>query len=189
MNVERAPRLAWWLWPTVLSLDAPLVAVGWQRVLADVARLRLEWPQPFILAASVWLAYAADRWIEGWRLTPGAIRTARHAFYQRRRWPLFVLWLTVLAADLWVALTRLSRTEFAAGWLVLPPVLAYLLSFRDHQEFHEQCVERIFTDFHRRLAPISLWVEAFFTRRGGLDINPVRSTEPLTRGAQRLIRQ
>lgn len=68
-------------------------------------------------------------------------------------------------------------------------VLAYLLSFRDHQEFHEQCVERIFTDFRRYLAPAALCVEAFFTRRGGLDINPVRSTEPLPGDALRLIRQ
>lgn len=68
-------------------------------------------------------------------------------------------------------------------------VLRYLLSFRDHQEFHEQCVERIFTDVQRQVAPDELTVEAFFTRRGGLDINPVRSTRPLLPSPLRHLRQ
>jgi 7-cyano-7-deazaguanine reductase len=55
-------------------------------------------------------------------------------------------------------------------------LLRYLVSFRDHAEFHEQCVERIFTDLHARLAPRSLSVQARYTRRGGLDINPWRAT-------------
>ena len=58
-------RLGWWRWPTVLSLDAPAVVLGWQAVLAHAARVRLEWPHAVVLSASVWLAYAADRWIEG----------------------------------------------------------------------------------------------------------------------------
>jgi hypothetical protein len=124
---------SWWQWPTVLSLDAPLVVVGWQAVLAHVSRVQLGWPHAFVLALSTWLAYAADRWIEGWRLPADAIQTERHAFYQRRRWTMFTVWMVVLAADLWVALTRLAPAEFEAGWLVVPPVLAYLLS---HQLVH-----------------------------------------------------
>ena len=56
-------------------------------------------------------------------------------------------------------------------------VLAYLVSYRHHQAFHEQCLERIFLDIQRRCRPQSLTVIARFTRRGGLDINPWRSTE------------
>ena len=55
-------------------------------------------------------------------------------------------------------------------------LLRYLVSFRDHAEFHEQCVERIFTDLLARTAPQALSVEARYTRRGGLDINPWRAT-------------
>lgn len=55
-------------------------------------------------------------------------------------------------------------------------VLRYLVSFRDHCEFHEQCVERIFMDLMRRASPSMLSVEARYTRRGGLDINPWRAT-------------
>lgn len=57
-----------------------------------------------------------------------------------------------------------------------PGLLRYLVGFRDHAEFHEQCVERIFRDIHVRCAPASLSVEARYTRRGGLDINPWRAT-------------
>lgn len=55
-------------------------------------------------------------------------------------------------------------------------LLHYLVSFRDHAGFHEQCVERLFTDLSARCAPQWLSVEARYTRRGGLDINPWRAT-------------
>lgn len=56
-------------------------------------------------------------------------------------------------------------------------LLRYLVSFREHNEFHEQCVERIFTDIMRYCQPKHLTVYARYTRRGGLDINPYRSTD------------
>jgi 7-cyano-7-deazaguanine reductase len=55
-------------------------------------------------------------------------------------------------------------------------LLRYLVSFRDHAGFHEQCVERIFVDVMARCAPRALSIEARYTRRGGLDINPWRAT-------------
>ena len=54
-------------------------------------------------------------------------------------------------------------------------LLKYLISFREHNEFHEQCVERIYSDIKRCCAPEKLTVFARYTRRGGLDINPYRS--------------
>ncbi len=57
-------------------------------------------------------------------------------------------------------------------------LLRYLVSFRNHNEFHEQCVERIFTDIWSRCAPVKLSVYARYTRRGGLDINPFRTSHP-----------
>lgn len=56
-------------------------------------------------------------------------------------------------------------------------LLCYLISFREHQDFHEHCVERIFCDLLRTCKPESLSVYARYTRRGGLDINPFRSTD------------
>ncbi|NBA93776.1 NADPH-dependent 7-cyano-7-deazaguanine reductase QueF [Pseudomonas sp. R5(2019)] len=68
-------------------------------------------------------------------------------------------------------------------------LLAYLVSFRQHADFHEQCVERIFLDLQRLLKPESLTVFARYVRRGGLDINPYRSSDKLSVQNLRLVRQ
>jgi 7-cyano-7-deazaguanine reductase len=57
-------------------------------------------------------------------------------------------------------------------------LLQYLVSFRNHNEFHEHCVERIFMDIWTRCQPSKLSVYARYTRRGGVDINPWRSSHP-----------
>ncbi|MBY0412468.1 MAG: NADPH-dependent 7-cyano-7-deazaguanine reductase QueF [Burkholderiaceae bacterium] len=59
-------------------------------------------------------------------------------------------------------------------------LLKYLVSFRNHNEFHEQCVERMFMDIWAHCQPIRLTVYARYTRRGGLDINPMRTSHPQT---------
>ena len=56
-------------------------------------------------------------------------------------------------------------------------LLKYIVSFRNHNEFHEQCIERIFIDIMRMCKPTELTVYGRYTRRGGLDINPYRSTK------------
>ena len=68
-------------------------------------------------------------------------------------------------------------------------LLRYLISFRQHNEFHEQCIERIFTDLKHFCAPSQLTVYARYTRRGGLDINPFRSDWEVVPANLRLIRQ
>ena len=56
--------------------------------------------------------------------------------------------------------------------------MKYLVSFRNDNEFHEQCVERIFMDLWTRCKPTKLSVFARYTRRGGLDISPFRTSYP-----------
>jgi 7-cyano-7-deazaguanine reductase len=69
-------------------------------------------------------------------------------------------------------------------------LLRYIISFREHQDFHEHCVERIYSDIATRCAPEALTVYARYTRRGGLDINPFRTSNPeLQPELVRLIRQ
>lgn len=68
-------------------------------------------------------------------------------------------------------------------------LLRYIVSYRNHQDFHEQCVERIFIDIMKQCAPEKLTVYARYTRRGGLDINPLRTTESAFSGNIRLSRQ
>jgi 7-cyano-7-deazaguanine reductase len=69
------------------------------------------------------------------------------------------------------------------------PLLRYLVSFRQHNEFHEQCVERIFVDLQHYCRPERLTVYARYTRRGGLDINPFRSNFEQEIENMRLARQ
>jgi hypothetical protein len=135
---DTTPR--WWQWGTVLSLDAPVVTVLWQSLLARGAGHDLGWPPAVVLGVSVWLAYVADRWIEGWRLRPDVIRTPRHYFYHRHRWPIATVWLVVLVANLVTAFAHLSAFDLAAGALLLTAVAAYLLS---HQLVHRHARWRI----------------------------------------------
>lgn len=67
--------------------------------------------------------------------------------------------------------------EYQGAKIDRESLLRYLISFRMHNEFHEQCVERIFMDIQQFCNPQSLSVQALYTRRGGLDINPYRSSE------------
>ncbi len=67
--------------------------------------------------------------------------------------------------------------EYSGAKIDHENLLRYVISFREHQDFHEHCVERIFVDVLRACKPKKLSVYARYTRRGGLDINPFRSTE------------
>ncbi len=66
-------------------------------------------------------------------------------------------------------------TEASAGPVDPAGLLAYLVSYRGEQDFHEHCVERIYSDLLARFAPRELTVYALFLRRGGIDINPYSS--------------
>lgn len=79
--------------------------------------------------------------------------------------------------------------EYRGAALDPASLLAYLVSFRQHADFHEQCVERIFLDLHKCLQPEYLTVYARYVRRGGLDINPYRTTLAEVPANRRLVRQ
>lgn len=68
-------------------------------------------------------------------------------------------------------------------------ILRYVLTFRQHNGFHEQCVERIFADFLVNFEPSALMVQANYTRRGGIDINPVRVLNHALPAVTRQVRQ
>lgn len=68
-------------------------------------------------------------------------------------------------------------------------ILRYVLTFRQHNGFHEQCVERIFADLLVNFEPLALMVQANYTRRGGIDINPVRVLNHALPAVTRQVRQ
>lgn len=81
------------------------------------------------------------------------------------------------------------RIEYFGNEIDPSSLLKYLVGYRNHQGFHEQCVERIFYDINGAAQCSSLLVEARFTRRGGLDINPIRMKGIFEVKNQRLSRQ
>ncbi|CAI0965890.1 NADPH-dependent 7-cyano-7-deazaguanine reductase QueF [Serratia quinivorans] len=81
------------------------------------------------------------------------------------------------------------QIDYSGAQIDREALLRYLVSFRHHNEFHEQCVERIFNDLMRYCQPQSLTVYARYTRRGGLDINPWRSNTDFVPSHGRLARQ
>jgi 7-cyano-7-deazaguanine reductase len=68
--------------------------------------------------------------------------------------------------------------EYAGLEIDHKSLLEYIISFRGHQDFHENSVERLFCDLQQYCQPESIAVYARYTRRGGLDINPLRSNYP-----------
>ncbi|HTJ77871.1 MAG TPA: hypothetical protein VL357_02650 [Rariglobus sp.] len=130
----------WWQWLTVLSLDAPLVALAWQTLFARILKVELPWQQPVLLGLAVWVIYAADRWIEGWRLSPETVLTQRHHFYILWRWPVFMIGLAVILVGLGLAVVWLPGREWAASTVLAIPTAVYLLS---HQFFHREHPGRI----------------------------------------------
>lgn len=133
-------RTPWWHWPATLSLDAPLVAVLWQLLFARKIGAPLDWHDPLLLGLAVWVIYAADRWIEGWRLDPDSVQTRRHGFYIRHRWPVCALGVAALVSGLGVAVVRLEEREFKAGVIVTALTLLYLFS---HQLVHRRSRLRV----------------------------------------------
>ena len=110
-----ARRTAWWLWPHLLSLDAPLVAVVWQGWWARSLGVRLPWGQDAILGGGVWLIYLADRLADTAATAPGSHETARHDFYQRHHARIRFLAMAIFLGLSWFAPRLLDARQFIAG--------------------------------------------------------------------------
>ncbi len=111
-----------WLWPNLLSLDAPVVALLWQVLFARCFHARVELLPSFLLVLAVWLIYAADRTIDSWtetRLSP------RHEFYRRHWRALLPAWVAALTVGAALAWTRLSAELLYSGLALAGAVLLY----------------------------------------------------------------
>ncbi len=72
-----------WLWPNFLNLDAPLIAVLWQVLLARELAVHVKFGEPVVLALCVWLVYVADRVLDALRPLLGNWEPVRKSFYRR----------------------------------------------------------------------------------------------------------
>jgi hypothetical protein len=97
--------------------------LAWQEAYATLWGASIGWHHRGLLLASVWLGYAADRWLDGWR--SGRQKSRRHDFYHEHRWGLLGIWSGVLPGAIAVAAIHLQAAElWRGGWLVVG-VLAY----------------------------------------------------------------
>lgn len=117
-----------WLWPNLLSLDAPLVAVLWQSFLAYRFELPLRPACRIVLGLTVWAIYLLDRLLDARK--PAAIdEPARHRFYRRHWKPMATLFIAVLTADAIVTFGWLRPAMLRGGLIALAGVLLYLAAF------------------------------------------------------------
>ena len=110
-----------WLWPNLLSLDAPVVAVLWQILFARCFGAELTVTATALLALAVWLIYAADRAMDA----RGESTLPRHEFYRRNWRGVAPVWLAALAIAAWIAWTRLPAALFERGVMLAGAVALY----------------------------------------------------------------
>jgi len=115
-----APRP--WLWPNLLSLDAPVVAVLWQVLFARCFHAGVNALAAVVLVLAVWLIYAADRVLDAWSQKGGM---PRHEFYRRHWRAVLPVWTLALAIAGWLAWTRLPALLFRQGMVLLAAVALY----------------------------------------------------------------
>jgi len=111
-----------WLWPNLLSLDAPVVAVLWQILFARCFQVPADGLAALLLLLTVWLIYAADRTLDAWK---GDGHAPRHEFYRRHWRALLPVWMAVLGLTGWLAAERLSPGLLLRGVILLAAVAVY----------------------------------------------------------------
>lgn len=116
------------LWLTVLSLDAPAVAVLWQLLFARSFHARLGASVTVLLALVVWLIYVADRLLDALKTPPRGMEATRHVFYRRHLWTFLFPLCGGLVLAAWMSLTQLDARTFRHGLIILLAVGAYLLA-------------------------------------------------------------
>ena len=138
-----------WLWPNLLSLDAPIVAVLWQALFLRCFHATFDRLVAGLLMLSVWLIYAADRWLDVWKRpaangdrSPTSNQTlladhqrdreaailqepARHRFYRRHWRRMLPVWIAAFAMATWLAWTRLPPILFERGIALLAAIGVY----------------------------------------------------------------
>jgi len=112
-----------WLWPNLLSLDAPIVALLWQILFVRCFHGSLGMLPAALLAVAVWLIYVADRTLDALR---GSVEQPRHEFYRKHWRTVLPIWIVALGAAAWLSWSRLPAPLFAEGAVVASGTGLYL---------------------------------------------------------------
>ncbi len=132
------------IWITSLSLDAPLVAIAWQNAVATQHATPLQWHHRALVFLSVWLGYSADRWFDAWRHDRNL--SQRHRLHATHRWPLFALWLLILAGSFALAFRTLELPTLLAGsCLALSAIVVTLVVQSDRLRHFQSIAKTVLT--------------------------------------------
>lgn len=119
---QPARTIKLWLWPNLLSLDAPAVAVLWQALFMRCFRVRFDALAAILLPLTVWLIYSADRLFDA-RAHSRAL--PRHEFHGRHWRAIIIAWIAAFAAAGWMAVWRLPGDLFERGLGLLIATAVY----------------------------------------------------------------
>lgn len=142
MNV---PLKQFWLWPNLLGLDAPIIALVWQTFLAQCFSIPLRLSARCALALTVWIIYLTDRLLD--THTSHLHEASRHRFHREWKRPLIILLVILLILDMGIAVFWLRPAVFHNGLFALAGVIAYFgfLHFRGVALPKELLVAGLFT--------------------------------------------
>ncbi len=115
----------WWLWPNLLSLDAPLVALIWQELWAQCLAVEISYVHRALLILATWLAYSGDRLLDV-RHLKGPVDSPRHEFARCHFHVLFKLWVVGSALAVFLGL-QLPLREIICGLVLLLVLVGYFL--------------------------------------------------------------
>ena len=119
-------RIQVWLWPNVLSLDAPLVAILWQMFFAECLRVRVDPVTTAVLGLGVWLIYVADRILDGLtRPSSRCAETVRHEFHRVNRMAMLPWTAVALLIAAWLSVGRLDHSDFRNYFILALGVSIY----------------------------------------------------------------
>ncbi len=124
---EQRVKVPFWLWPNVLCLDAPLVAVAWQYFFTAVFRMQVPPSNYLVLGLVVWVIYSADRLFDAHRLKAPTTAALRHRFYRACFVPMLVLTVLLAALAGYLCLTVLPTQLFYCGMVGAFFVIAYFV--------------------------------------------------------------
>ena len=114
-----------WIWPGLLSLDAPVVAVLWLLLFSASLNIRVPRSETAVLAMAVWLIYVADRILDSFRESEREPLAPRHRFYREYRAAFVAPFCLILLLAAWMAWTRLDERTLRAGVALAAIVAAY----------------------------------------------------------------
>tara|TARA_Y100000758_G_scaffold278868_1_gene224990 strand:- start:152 stop:997 length:846 start_codon:yes stop_codon:yes gene_type:complete len=115
----------WWLWPNLLSLDAPLVALVWQELWAHCLEVEISWVHRALLVLATWLAYSGDRLLDVRHLY-GPIDSPRHKFTRDQSSLISKLWIAAFISAIVLTL-HLSLNEIIGGFVLLLVIGGYFI--------------------------------------------------------------